>query len=73
MLNQGSSSIAGLGRRAACVIVMTYPFSGSLLISIDVRPDGGAVRSVIRLRTCLVDRYPVSLDGCGPASRSDHA
>ena len=43
MLNQAPSSIAGLGRRAASVIVMTYPSSGSLLISIDVRPDGGAV------------------------------
>jgi len=63
MLNQGSSSIAGLVRRAACVIVMTYPFSGSLLISIDVRPDGSAVRSVIRRRTRVVDRDPVSRAG----------
>ena len=73
MLNQGSSSIAGLVCRAACVIVITYPFSGSLLISIDVRPDGSAVRSVIRRRTCPVESHPVSRAGCGPPNRSDHA
>jgi len=47
MLNQGSSSTAGLARRAVCVMVIIFlPLDRSGLISVDIRPDRNEVRPV---------------------------